>query len=209
MDIYSRFNSKNIKDRQTDTLIGLSKGLVADGKVNQAEAEFLLSWLIQNNQVSDSPIIENLLIKVHSMLEDDFLDDDESAELLSILKLISGDASEIGELSKTSHLPIDSPEPAIDFNNKTFMFTGTCAFGTRKQCKQAIEDLGGINSKGKDITKSLNYLVLGKYVTDSWAHESFGRKIEKAMEYRDKGVPIVIITEEHWLAQSGLMEQEG
>ena len=35
-------------------------------------------------------------------------------------------------------------------------------------------------------------------MTDSWAHENYGRKIEKAMEYRDKGVDLVIITEEHW-----------
>ena len=58
------------------------------------------------------------------------------------------------------------------------------------------ESLGGINAKG--VNKSLNYLVLGTYVTDSWAHENYGRKIEKAMEYRERGVPLVIITEEHW-----------
>lgn len=204
MDIFTLFNTKQIKDRQTDTLIGLSKGLAADGKVNQAEAEFLLSWLIQNSQVSNSPIIENLLIKVSAMLDDDFLDADESAELLAILKMISGDASEIGELAKSASLPVCQPAPPVSFKDKTFMFTGTCAFGTRKQCKEATESLGGINSKGKDITKSLDYLVLGKYVTASWAHEAFGRKIEKAMEYREKGIPIAIITEEHWIAESGL-----
>ena len=56
--------------------------------------------------------------------------------------------------------------------------------------------MGGSNAKS--VNKSLNYLVLGTYVTDSWAHENYGRKIEKAMEYRDKGVDLVIITEEHW-----------
>jgi hypothetical protein len=61
---------------------------------------------------------------------------------------------------------------------------------------KARESLGGVNAKS--ITKSLNYLVLGTYVTDSWAHENYGRKIEKAMVYRDKGVELVIITEEHW-----------
>lgn len=41
MDIFTRFNRKQTEDRQIDTLIGLSKGLIADGKVVQAEAEFL------------------------------------------------------------------------------------------------------------------------------------------------------------------------
>ena len=43
MDLFTRFNRKNIDDRQIDTLIGISKALIADGKVNQAEAEFLMT----------------------------------------------------------------------------------------------------------------------------------------------------------------------
>ena len=109
----------------------------------------------------------------------------------------------LGELTKTTTLPINKPQPAITFPGMTFLFTGTCAFDTRSQCQVAIETLGGINSGS--VTKSLNYLVLGTYVTDSWAHETFGRKIEKTMEYRDSGVPLVIVTEEHWIGEAGLV----
>jgi len=36
-------------------------------------------------------------------------------------------------------------------------------------------------------------------------NKNCGRKIEKAMEYRDKkGVPLSIITEKHWLDESNL-----
>ncbi len=106
MDIFTKFNRKNIQDRQVDTLIGLSKGVSADGNVNQAEAEFLMSWLVQSRQSTDNPIIINLLERVSAMLEDGVLDRDESVELLEILQRISGDNSEIGELAKTSSLPI-------------------------------------------------------------------------------------------------------
>ena len=199
--MFTRFNRKNIDDRQIDTLIGLSKGIIADGKINQLEAEFLQNWLIQNSQASSNPIILNLLEKVDVMLNDGILDNEEVAELHSVLKNLSGDSSEFGELAKTTTLPINEPMPPIIFENRSFLFTGTCAFGYRKQCQDATEALGGLIAKS--VTKSLNYLVLGHYVTDSWAHENFGRKIEKAMEYRDKkGVPLVIITEEHW-ANSG------
>jgi NAD-dependent DNA ligase len=202
MEIFTKFNRNKIQDRQVDTLIGLSKGLAADGKVDQAEAEFLLSWLVQNRQASDNPLIENLLNKVSEMLEDGILDKEESEELLKILHSISGESSEIGELAKTSSLPINDPLPSVVIQDNSFLFTGTCAFGTRKQCQEAIESLGGINAKG--VTKSLNYLVLGTYVTDSWIHESFGRKIEKAVEYRDNGIPLIIISEEHWANESGV-----
>lgn len=201
MSIFTRFNRKDIQDRQIDTLIGLSKGLVADGKVNQAEAEFLQVWLAQNDH-SQNPIIVNLLQRVSEMLEDGVLDDEESEELLSILHSISGEDSELGEVAKTSSLPVCIPAPDIDFNGKSFLFTGLCAFGTRSDCKNAIDELGGKNATG--VTKKLDYLVLGTYVTDSWAHETFGRKIEKAMEYRDSGSPVSIITEEHWLREANL-----
>ncbi|AHI32793.1 NAD-dependent DNA ligase [Marinobacter salarius] len=202
MDIFNKFNRKDIQDRQIDTLIGLSKGVSADGNVNQAEAEFLMSWLVQSRQSTDNPIIINLLQRVSAMLEDGVLDREESVELLEILQKISGDTSEIGELAKTSSLPVNDPLPEIEFNGSSFLFTGTCAFGTRKQCHEATESLGGTIAKG--VNKNLNYLVLGTYVTDSWAHETFGRKIEKAIEYREKGLPVVILTEEHWLCSGGL-----
>ena len=122
MEIFTRFNRKNIEDRQIDTLIGLSKGILADGKVNQSEAEFLLSWLVQNKQSTSNPIIENLLEKVEVMLEDGILDSEESEELKNVLRSISGESSEIGELSKTTSLPIDSPAPDIQFEGATFLF---------------------------------------------------------------------------------------
>ena len=61
MDIYTKFNRKNIDDRKIDTLIGLSKGLTADGKVSAVEAEVLHSWLIQSKSHSDHPVVSNLL----------------------------------------------------------------------------------------------------------------------------------------------------
>lgn len=202
MDMFVQFNRKSIDDRQVDTLIGLSKGLVADGQVNQSEAEFLKNWLVQNRQATESPIITNLLNKVGAMLEDGVLDDEESAELLKILYKVSGEPSEFGELAHTATLPVNDPMPQVEFEGSTFVFTGTCAFGTRKDCQKIVENLGGFNIS--NITKKLNYLVLGSYVTDSWAHETFGRKIEKAIDYRDSGIPLAIITEEHWAKSGGL-----
>jgi NAD-dependent DNA ligase len=202
MDSFTRFNRKSIDDRQIDTLIGISKGLVADGKVNQSEAEFLLNWLAQSRQSTSNPVVLNLLSNVEVMLEDGILDSEESHELLNLLQKITGDPSEIGELAKTTSLPIDNPLPQIAFENRSFLFTGTCAYGSRRQCQEAIETLGGVNANG--VTKKLNYLVLGTYVTDSWAHENYGRKIEKAMDYRTSGLPIVIITEEHWANEGNL-----
>lgn len=196
MDMFTRFNRKSIDDRQIDTLIGISKGIIADGKVDQSEAEFLMSWLVQSRQATDNPVIANLLARVGAMLQDDVLDTEESIELLGILRGIAGDPSGIGELAKSASLPLDTPPPRVIFPGRSFMFTGTCAFGTRAQCHKATEALGGVIASS--ISKSVAYVVLGTYVTDSWAHETYGRKIEKAVQYREQGVPLAIISEEHW-----------
>lgn len=200
MDIFTKFNRKSIQDRQIDTLIGLSKGIAANGAVDQAEAQFLLNWLIQSRQATENPVILNLLAKIDDMLEDGVLGQDESKELLSTLQRISGPPSVIAELAKTTTLPLDNPPPPIEFESRVFLFTGTCAFGTRKQCRDAVKRLGGTIAGG--VTKKLDYLVIGTYVTDSWAHENYGRKIEKAMAYRDQGVGLAIVSESDW-AQAG------
>jgi NAD-dependent DNA ligase len=196
MDIFTRFNRKSIDDRQIDTLIGVSKGLLADGKVDPSEAEFLRSWLIQSRSASSHPVISNLLARVNLILGDGILDDEEARELLGTLRLLAGEPSELGEVGKSASLPICKPAPDVVFAGKSFLFTGTCVYGTRKQVQGATERLGG--TCAASVTKALNYLVLGTYVTDSWVHETFGRKIERAMAYRDDGVPIAIISEERW-----------
>jgi len=198
-EMFTKYNRKNIQDRQTDTLIGLSKGLLADGSVNQKEAEYLHNWLVQNHNVSNNPMIQNLFERIDVMLEDGILDDEESHELFTLLGSLTGESGVMGEVAKTVSLPIDMPPPSINFNGATFMFTGTCVFGTRKQCQEEIDSLGCLNANS--VSKKVNYLVLGTYVTDSWAHETFGRNIEKAIKYREEGVPLAIITEEHWLKE--------
>ena len=202
MDIFTRFNRKSIDDRQIDTLIGVSKGLLADGKIDATEAQFLYQWLTQSRQSTNHPIILNLLSRVEEMLGDGALDADEAVELFNTLQQVAGEPAEFGEIAKSSTLPLCVPEPDVVFSGRTFLFTGTCSFGTRKQCQEATEKLGGICVSS--VVKTLNYLVLGSYVTDSWVHETFGRKIEKAMQYRDSGLPLAIVSEAHWATAGNL-----
>ena len=130
------------------------------------------------------------------MLSDGKLDDDEATELHSLLGQLGGEKTEAGEIAKATTLPLCDPIPNISFSGSKFLFTGTCAFGKRALCHDATESKGGICEKR--VTKKLQYLVIGTYVTDSWKHESFGNKIKKAIEYRDEGVPLSIISESHW-----------
>ena len=52
--------TKPMADRQIDQLIGLTRGIFAEGIVSQAEAEMLQSWLRVNHR-TDNPYVGRLL----------------------------------------------------------------------------------------------------------------------------------------------------
>lgn len=202
-DPYAKYRRNDIQGRTIDTLIGIGKGIVADGKVNQTEAESLLTWLAEvDSEGFAHPLTTPLIERVGEMLEDGVLDDDESQELHDLLKQFSGGMSSWGEFSASSTLPLDHPPPEVVFDGRIFLFTGTFAFGDRATCQRAVVERGG--SVKKSITRSVDYLVIGTYVTPTWKHESFGLKIEKAMEYRDLyGGRPHIVSEALWAEKLG------
>ena len=190
------FNRARLDDRQVNELLGLAHGILADGIVSQSEAEYLHKWLVANQEASDNPVISNLLCRVKDMLSDGILDDEEATELFETLKAFVGGDFEIGELLKSTELPFSNPQPVIQFEDRRFCFTGTFAFGSRRDCEAAVVDMG---AKAGSLTNKTDYLVIGVYATSSWAHSSYGRKIEKAVNMQEKGIRISIIGETHWV----------
>jgi len=189
------FHGKRLDARQMDELIGLSRGLSADGVINQAEAEYLHKWLVACADVRENPLVMPLLSRISDMLADEVLDADESRELLETLRGFSGSDFEAGEPLKATTLPLDEPLPTVAFSGNRFCFTGTFAYGNRADCEAASTSLG---AECGSLTKKTNYLVIGIYATESWKYSSFGNKIERAVEMRAEGVPLHIIDEHHW-----------
>lgn len=191
-----KMSSDRIASRQIDELIGLARGLIADGIVNQMEVEFLQKWLVANGSVSDQPIIRTLYRRVGEVLDDGIVDESEMRELLDTLNRFSNGDFELGETFKATTLPFCSPAPELTFDGQIYCFTGTFNFGQRKHCEQAVVERGAHVSA---LSKKTNVLVIGVYATDSWKHSSFGNKILNACELRDNGHPISIVSEEHWV----------
>ena len=190
------FNADRLEDRATTELIGIAKGLIADGVLNEQEATFLVQWLEQNSTFSSWPF-DVINKRVAQMLEDGVIDAEERTELLSILQSLVGEkpvAEHISSFATT--LPLTSPVPEISFKGKTFCFTGKFAFGQRKDCEKAVADAGGI-PKGS-VTTSLDYLVVGLMGNEDWAHSTFGRKIQQAIDFNAKGKNIAILAEDAW-----------
>ena len=192
---YNQVGGPRISSRQIDELIGLARGVAADGQVNQAEAEFVQKWLAANADISDQPVIRTLYHRVNEILADGVLDADEAADLLATLNAFSNRDFELGEVLKAPSLPLCAPPPALTFVDRKYCFTGTFNYGGRRDCEAAVIDRGGIAGS---LTQKTDVLVIGVYATESWKHSSFGNKILKAVDMRDEGVPIAIVSEEHW-----------
>lgn len=191
----NRVNSDRLQSRQVDELVGLARGLIADGSINSAEVHFLEKWLVTNLSVSRQPLIATLYDRVRDILSDGVADPEECTDLFAALNAFTAGDAELGEASKATSLPLCHPVPRVRFEGMVYCFTGTFSFGQRKHCEQAVISRGGT---GGSLTKATNYLVIGAYATESWKHSSSGNKILKAADMRNAGASISIIAEEHW-----------
>lgn len=194
-----KFNEKRRVDRSVDELLGLCKGIAADGKVVQAEAEFLQNWLLANVEIMNTWPANVLRRRIGDMLADGVLDANEQKELLEVLRELNGPEPWVEEFANMStFLPIDDPLPKINFQDKVFCFTGRFLYGTRASCQETVQILGG--APANNITKKLDYLVVGAVGSRDWIHSSVGRKIEKAVDYRDQqATGLAIVSGTHWV----------
>ncbi len=184
-----------LESRQIDELIGLARGLIADGMLNQLEIEFLHKWLVANSSISNQPLIRVLYSRISTILADGQADEIEIIELLDTLRSFTDNNLEVGETLKPTTLPLCAPAPVLEFQNITYCFTGTFNFGQRKHCEREMLLRGAFVG---GLTRKTNVLVIGAYATESWKHSAFGNKIMQACEWRDQGHPISIVSEHHW-----------
>lgn len=186
-------------DRAVDELVGICRGVLADGHVNEVEARFLRDWIERNAALASTWPFEPLYARLATILADDFIDADESADLHDTLARFVGgeiydEKAEVASLSTT--LPLTDPPPAIVFPERNFVVTGTFGYGSRKEVAAAILQRGG--ELASAVSKKVHYLVIGELGSRDWMHSNAGRKIEHAVELRSLGAPLAIVSESHW-----------
>ena len=201
----SLYRISEVRDRNIDELIGISRGLTADNRVNTKEAEFLRDWILEHFRYDDldSYPLNTIFDRLEEMLSDDIIDAEEEIELISMLKSLTGDKTITDQVSSmSSTLPLCNPMPEVVLSGSTFCLTGEFTIGTRKTCENLIKELGG--TVKKTPTLKTDYLVIGILGSEDWIHSSFGRKIESAVELRDtRKTNMKIITEEHFIKYIG------
>jgi len=207
-----RFRASAIQARSLDELIGLCRGVIADGNVCRPEAEFILNWLTANKSVADTFPANVLYPRLMEMLADGHLDDDEAKELLGMLQQMTGEEGQKGSANLSTSIAFNSPLPRLTFQEQAFCLTGEFAFGPRAEVKARIEFLGG--RVAGSVLKRGCIVVVGCMGSEAWMHSTHGRKIEAAVEAREKGLPVAVVPEEHWhheaeRAENGIYRELG
>jgi NAD-dependent DNA ligase len=197
------FRAEAVTERKVDELIGIVKGVLIDGHVSRDEAEFLLRWMEANRDAATVWPASVLYPRIDAALADGVLDSDEEKELLGLLMSTVGGntAPEHGESSNSTTLPVTQPAPRIEFEGRSFCFTGKFYSGSRNWCHQQVMERGG--QPADSITKKLHYLVIGEIGSRDWLHSTYGTKIQKAASYAAEGAPLTIVSEQHWATHLG------
>lgn len=195
----ARIHRARLITQQTDELIGLVKGALLDGALNEREASGIHQWLSANPNCRDEWPGRVLYERISDALRDGKLDADELADLYGLMLQLASPVAPTPESKLSvmpSSLPLSSPPIEIAHRGRSFCFTGVFEYGTRQQCHSAVSERGGTPASA--ITKKLDYLVIGNIGSEFWLHSSFGTKIKKAVDYRDAGLPITIVSESTW-----------
>jgi HIRAN domain len=194
-----RFNRARRTERDLCELLGLARGLLADGSITEGEAALLRDWVGRHPDAVEHWAVRTIHDRLTQHFKDGVIDEVERADLKRLLdQLVSGELSAVCDTDAATTLPLDQPPPTIEWDEMTYVFTGQFAFGPRRDCEREVEKRGG-TCEGS-ITKRTSFLVIGTFGSRDWVHTGFGRKIEKAVSYREAGVPLRIVAEDHWVS---------
>lgn len=196
-------NWRRRTERDLSEVLGLAKGILSDGVVNEDEARYLRAWGRNHpDALAEWPVCL-IFSRLQHLFADDVIDEAERLELRELLgELVGGVSSVMLGYESATSLPLDQPPPLICWGpNEVFVFTGRFAYGTREHCEREVTQRGSLSEN--NITRRTSFLVIGTFGSEDWAHTSYGRKIQRAVDLRGAGFPLRIVGEDHWARALG------
>jgi NAD-dependent DNA ligase len=180
-----------------DVLLGIVTGIVADGNLHDMEVQMLRTWLSANPSIANTWPGSSVNATIEDALEDGVISHQERENLLTLLSgLSTNQFAETGSAStEVVALPLDQHCP-VSLNGAKVCLTGEFSFGTRAECELATTNAGA--KLRSTVNGKTDYLVIGAMVSSAWAHTTFGRKIQQAIDAQSDGSKVKLISEERW-----------
>lgn len=180
-------------------MLGLVRGVVADGVVSSDEAFRLSEWTRANPEIATRWPANVLARRLERIFGDGHVSNKERARLAAMLAELAENSDGLASgFALATDLPITRPEPTVVFEGQTFVFAGPMTYGPRHTCEREVLELGGMCERV--VNRRTDYVVIGALAASDWTQSSFGDLIDEVVQYRSRGVPIAVITEGHWAA---------
>lgn len=192
------FNRARRTERDLSEVLGLAKGMLADGVVTDDEAKYLRAWGANHPDALAAWPMQIIFARLQRHFADGHIDEAERADLHALLAaLVGGTASLVLGYEAATTLPLDAPAPLICWGpDEVYVFTGRFAYGTRADCER--EATSRQSACERNVTRRTSFLVVGTFGSEDWAHSSYGRKIQRAVDLRKSGFALRIVGEDHW-----------
>jgi len=194
-----RATRENYEAKELDQLSGICEGILADGVVNEPEANFFAGWVRKLAALAPIWPFTEIFLRGEAVFAEGSYPNEERQELNEIMEALCGQKhADVPEVTYASSLPFNVPPPdRIQFADQVSNITGKFAFGARRKVTDAIACKGGVAMDSTPMHKA-NYLIMGILASRDGIHMNCGRKIERAIGLRNSGSGIAIISEEHW-----------
>ena len=174
---------------------GFCKGLISDGVVGEPEVDAFVSMLADNEQLAKNPVVFSVYEKL-SNIDFDNLSDADIDFIKTLITDFSGAAEDVTTGNSLGNSFFDEISE-ISLKNKKVVLTGTFSIGTRSTCENFLKTIEC--TPHKQPAGYIDYVIVGDTSSKNWYFESFGRKVELAKDFKNRGFPIKIISEQQWL----------
>lgn len=176
-------------------MVGVAHGIIADGVLSWDEADRLARWTRENPDVASRWPANLLSRRLEQIFRDGHVDPRERRHLAAMLEQLTAKVGGRG-FELATDLPVDHPEPEVVFEGRTFVFASDFVYGPRRACEREVEEQGGECERA--VTRRTSYLVIGALSATDWSQQGFGPLVDEVVQYRARGVPIAIVSEELW-----------
>ncbi|WP_339344162.1 BRCT domain-containing protein [uncultured Alcanivorax sp.] len=175
------------------------QGINADNIITLAEARALQHWLDSHPEYTNEWPMKGVKQRIYQCLADNHISQEESDDLSQMFKSIAGcDFLDTGMAGGLSAWSILEYQPDYQLQGKSIAFTGTFSIGARSFLKEHAITAGATVKTG--VSKQLDALYVGSILTPDWMFTSHGRKIQQALDLKDKGHPILLLCEDSFVS---------
>ncbi|MDD9746645.1 MULTISPECIES: hypothetical protein [Marinovum] len=177
-------------------LLGFCAGVNCDGIVTRREARVLYDRLGAAHDLDDDPRVVSLRHVVLDALEDDLIDEAESAEISQLITTLVGDSYADTGIPSSETLPVIHDIDEIDetiLDGSRVVLTGRFSFGSRGQVSDRLQEYGAILQSVP--TRKTDIVLIGSEGSPNYAYKHHGGKLAKALTLRSTGPAPRLYTE--------------